>query len=175
MVTSIDVSGSNAAVQEIRRYAIVSESGVTVAAPQYVRLGLAGRFVMPRRYSVSGDANEMEPGEARPGRKTDADLVISLHNRSGLTWEQLAKAIGVSRRSLHMWAQGAAATPAHRAVMERFARLIDGFGELLPEEIKTRLFEPDSDGIAPIDRFRGTRDGGKRVINGPALHVHQMM
>ncbi len=35
-----------------------------------------------------------------------SDTIRALHDRSGLTWDELAKVIGVSRRALHHWARG---------------------------------------------------------------------
>ena len=74
-----------------------------------------------------------------------------------------------------MWAAGATVTPSHRAVMERFEELLNSFGQLPPAEIKSKLFERSAAGKAPIDQFRMTRDGPKRVINGPVLNAYQMM
>ena len=36
----------------------------------------------------------------------DADELRWLKAHSGLTWEQLGKAFGVSRRAVHLWANG---------------------------------------------------------------------
>ena len=37
---------------------------------------------------------------------TSREMVQWLHRESGLTWEQLARTLGVSRRSVHAWAAG---------------------------------------------------------------------
>lgn len=139
----------------------------------------SGVFPMWRRGSVSIEFSGSQALEDRvpkqERRKTDAELVRSLRERSGLTWEILAKTLGVSRRSLHMWAAGATVTPAHRSVMNRFEELLDSFGPLSPAETKAKLFESPAVGKAPIDQFRMTRDGSKRDINGPVLNAYQMM
>lgn len=106
--------------------------------------------------------------------KSDSDLVTSLHDRSGLTWEQLAKAIGVSRRSLHMWAAGSTVTYAHRRVMERFDRLVSEIG-MTPEETRIKLLEQRTEGESLLDEFRRTRNDGRREINGPALSAFEML
>ena len=106
--------------------------------------------------------------------QNSADLVTSLHDRSGLTWEQLAKALGVSRRSLHMWAAGSKVTHAHRRVMERFEQLVDEIG-LDPERTKLRLLEQRPGRGSLFDEFRLNRNGGKREINGPALDAFDML
>lgn len=73
-----------------------------------------------------------------------------------------------------MGAAGSTVTPAHRAVMDRFERLLDDLGPLPPAEVRSRLFDRSA-GTAPIDRFRMVRDEGRGVINGSVLAAHQMM
>src|SRR5262245_36297225 len=43
---------------------------------------------------------------AAPRGPTQRSAVRSLHDSSGLTWEQLARLFGVSRRAVHNWANG---------------------------------------------------------------------
>ena len=122
-----------------------------------------------------GVPDELSEKAALVPRKSDAELVRSLRERSGLTWELLARVLGVSRRSLHMWAAGATVNAAHRAVMERFERLLDGHGTSSPADTRAWLFEREASGRAPIDSFRASRDGGKREINGPVLTASEML
>lgn len=170
--------GGSASVSEVGREDVRSSSGAFPVALHSVRLPWGGAISVCVTGSSSSAPPAPRPGGAggadRARRKTDAELVSSLRERSGLTWETLAKALGVSRRSLHMWAAGSTVTPAHRAVMDRFERLLDDFGPLPPAEVRSRLFDRSA-GTAPIDRFRMERDEGKGVINGPVLAAHQMM
>ena len=106
--------------------------------------------------------------------KSDSELVTSLHDRSGLTWEQLARAIGVSRRSLHMWAAGSTVTYAHRRIMERFELLITSIG-MTPVETRVKLLEQRPGRGSLLDDFRRDRNGEKREINGPALGAFEML
>ena len=106
--------------------------------------------------------------------KSDSELVISLHDRSGLTWEQLAKTIGVSRRSLHMWAAGSTVTRAHRVAMERLDRLIARIN-MAPNETRAKLLEQRLEGGSLLDQFRRERDAGRREINGPVFNAYEML
>jgi hypothetical protein len=45
-----------------------------------------------------------ERGAVQPS--TPQEIIQWLHRESGLTWEQLARTLGVSRRSVHAWAGG---------------------------------------------------------------------
>lgn len=171
---------SSSSSLDVPRAGMGSVSGALLASAINDDLPLWSRaFPVWRQKSVAielSGSQALEGGVLRQERrKTDAELICSLRERSGLTWEVLAKTLGVSRRSLHMWAAGATVTPAHRLVMKRFEELLDSFGPLSPAEIKAKLLERPASGKAPIDQFRMTRDGSKRDINGPVLSAYQMM
>ena len=51
--------------------------------------------------------------------------VRRLKDRSGLTWEQLARLVGVSRRTLHAWDVGATMSAAHRYRLEQLESRLD--------------------------------------------------
>ena len=53
-----------------------------------------------------------------------AMAVRSLKARSGLTWEQLAQALGVSRRSVHGWAAGTRLTAGHAEAFSALELLV---------------------------------------------------
>lgn len=81
--------------------------------------------------------------------RSTAEMVGALHAQSGLTWEQLARAIGVSRRSLHLWAAGAKVSSVNQ---ERVARLYAVMSELpavSPDE-KRALFFAHRPGVPSI-------------------------
>lgn len=107
----------------------------------------------------------------RPAAK---DLVVSLHERSGLTWEQLAQVLGVSRRSLHLWAKGARVSKEHYHAMEQFDELLTKVN-VPPEDMKRYLFTPRFDGRTPLDIFRKSLDRERVAISGPALLAYQML
>ena len=105
---------------------------------------------------------------------SDAELVSSLRERSNLTWEQLAKLIGVSRRSVHLWAAGAPVSLVHRDTMEHLKMLLDRY-PLPPQQMRAKLFELDASGHSLFDRFCMNRNVGKTDINGPALNPFEML
>lgn len=76
----------------------------------------------------------LEPGEAQLpqdfGRRLEA-----LKRRAGLTWEQMAEALGVDCRQVFRWRRGA--TPSGGAMLSLIrlaARVPGGLTELLDEE-----------------------------------------
>lgn len=171
--------GSRSSVLDVPHRGMETVSGALPLSAAIDSLLPCGDYSVWRKGSVaiefSGSQVPGGSGAKQERRKTDSELVRSLRERSGLTWEALAKTLGVSRRSLHMWAAGATVTPAHRSTMNRFEELLNSLGPLSPAEVKAKLFERPAAGKALIDWFRMTRDGSKREINGPVLNAYQMM
>lgn len=60
---------------------------------------LAASIVFPSVLENSTPSSVTSP-------RTTADSVKALHAESGLTWDQLARLFGVSRRAVHHWASG---------------------------------------------------------------------
>lgn len=77
---------------------------------------------------------ELRPGEARlPGNF--AERLTGLKQRSGLTWEALAAAVGVDSRQLLRWRRGSAPSGGAMLSLCRLAaRVPGGLSELLGEE-----------------------------------------
>jgi len=61
---------------------------------------------------------------------TTAEAVLEIRRRSGLTWEELSELFGVSRRSVHHWANGKTVTMEHdreiRGVLKAIHRIDEG-------------------------------------------------
>ncbi len=80
-----------------------------------------------------------------------SSAIAELRLRSGLTWDQLARLLGVARRSVHFWASG---KPLNAANEERVGRLlavirhIDRGGA---RETRAALLSPLDDGAVPFD------------------------
>jgi transcriptional regulator with XRE-family HTH domain len=82
----------------------------------------------------------------------DTDTRIAeLRRRSGLTWEQLSRLFGVSRRSLHFWASGKTMTPANEEHLERLLAVFRRIDRGSPEANRAALFEAGADGRVPFD------------------------
>lgn len=54
-----------------------------------------------------------------------AAAIREVRERAGLTWEQLARLFGVSRRSVHLWAGGGRMTAANEESLLRVAALVN--------------------------------------------------
>jgi DNA-binding transcriptional regulator YiaG len=84
---------------------------------------------------------------------TTAASVSHLHDHSGLTWDQLGKLFGVSRRAVHMWASGKRMNARNTELLTELLRLINSAPGSTAEERRAWLFAPRADGVTPIERF----------------------
>lgn len=98
---------------------------------------------------------ETSAGPAAMVRTEHATAVLELRSLSGLSWEQLARLFGVSRRAAHLWAAGnpmSAANEEHLyrclAVLRRADRGGSAFN-------RAALFRADRDGASPFDLLAG--------------------
>ncbi len=106
--------------------------------------------------------------------------IMELRRLTGFTWDQLARLLGVVRRSLHFWASG---KPLSAANEERLGRLLSAIRRLdrgSSSENRALLFREHS-GLIPFDLLvegrldeavelvgRGT---GRRIIPGGELRA----
>ncbi len=88
-----------------------SPTSATAAA---VALTSDGTSATPRM--IAPTLGETQGSAETPGRK-----IAEARRLSGLTWEELSAAMGVTRRTLHLWANG---RPIGAANEERLARLL---------------------------------------------------
>lgn len=98
---------------------------------------------------------------------TSADLVRRLRADSGLTWEQLAKLFGVSRRAVHLWANGGRMNAAN---IEHLSRLLDLLAAehsgLTSEQRRAALLGPQASGRSRFDELRGAHASGDGDVSG---------
>lgn len=65
------------------------------------------------------------------------ERLTGLKERGGLTWEQMAEALGVDNRQLLRWRRGACPSGASMLSLIRFAAQVPGgLNELLGEELR---------------------------------------
>ncbi len=108
------------------------------------------------------------PVAARPvGRhesRSDREEVTWIKEHSGLTWDQLGKVFGVSRRAVHMWANGGRLNESNARRLREFSAIIRDVEwetpRSTPEVVRARLLQIDSDGLSVVDRLRRERSTG---------------
>jgi transcriptional regulator with XRE-family HTH domain len=79
--------------------------------------------------------------------------VRALYDRAGLSWEELARALGVSRRAVHQWAVGGRINSAHLEVLFALEAEVNRFPFVDRESTRLQLLTPSADGFSPYRRF----------------------
>lgn len=89
------------------------------------------------------------PRPAPPQRPASAEAVSALRERTGLTWEEIARMFGVSRRTIHNWAGGAPVSLARERRLHQVTETIADFP--VAAELMRSALRSDSGGRPIID------------------------
>ena len=116
------------------------------------------------RTSAAQDPTEVARARAAEGRSSAKTLAV-FHETSGLTWEQIARAMGVSRRAVHHWASGDRMSSQNLEQLGLFVALVGGLPAGDAESKRIALLTPGPDGYSLFDRFRKLVAGSGVEIN----------
>jgi hypothetical protein len=100
---------------------------------------------------------------ATSGRST-ALLLAETHEASGLTWEQIARYFGVSRRAVHLWTSGGRMTASNEELLAHLVRAVEAVKHLAPPDRRQALLRSDS-GLNLVDAERARRSSRETDIN----------
>lgn len=104
-----------------------------------------------------------------------AVTVRCLHDASGLTWEQLGRLFGVSRRAVHHWANGGKMTAFHAEALARLTQVVDGLPASDIPSRRAHLLAPGANGRSLYERLRSDMIERTDVINGAPLTPAQLL
>ncbi len=129
--------------------------------------------------SVSRVRSDVESVGAPPGvtgteRTVQAAEVRWLHECSGLTWEQLGRMFGVSRRAVHLWANGGRMNSANAELLAELATLVRGLSGG-PDERRALLLASKVDGSSAIDRIRARHGSDARDVSGNPFRPEELL
>jgi hypothetical protein len=82
------------------------------------------------------------------------EAVRRLHEASGLTWDQLGKLFGVSRRAVHHWANDSRMTARNARLLGELTRLVESLPGPGPEDRRAQLLTPQDNGYSVFDITR---------------------
>ena len=114
--------------------------------------------------------------------ETTAMAVMEVRRRSDLTWDELGGLFGVSRRNVHLWANGQAPSAANEGVIRQTLTAIRHLDQGSAADTRALLFTPDVAGVTALDLLRGgqyqeamTRagDGAAAVRAAPRVPLSQ--
>jgi hypothetical protein len=98
----------------------------------------AARWTSSRDFDPGLTAAESPIGGRSPTAAL-SEVVKWLHRESGLTWEQIAKLFGVSRRTVHLWATGGSMNSRHFTLLNEVTQIIQGLPASTPKERRELL------------------------------------
>lgn len=150
--------------------------GTKLAASALILFAAAGSTTagvpIKEPFSVVGFAHrETKPAADLQVQAPNADaaLVRWVKEQSGLTWDQIARAFDVSRRAVHLWANGGRVSAGNAEALQSFAALIRGAARSSSAETRNTLLSLGPDGLSPIDRFRRAQHAASIAVTGVAL------
>lgn len=110
----------------------------------------------------------MRTDAGRPlARKFDAPGAIAELRRIGsLTFEEIARLCGVSRRTVHFWASGRPLDPAHRAIVEKVIESIRFLDRGASDANRTILQVTRADGRSVLDLLALHDYAAARALGG---------
>lgn len=80
-----------------------------------------------------------------------ADTLRSIQQRSGLDWGQIAQTLGVSRRTIHNWVNGAMVNGENaKRITAFYNALIHELRGVNPSNARAQLLSPAEDGTSPL-------------------------
>lgn len=101
--------------------------------------------------------------------QSSAELVQTLHDESALTWDQLAKLFGVSRRAVHQWVAGGRMNAANAERLAYLLRVVRDLPGSDPDARRSALFAPNmTGGRSRFDALRAENASRPDDINASA-------
>lgn len=112
---------------------------------------------------------------SEPAPLTSAEMVLEIHDRSGLTWEQIARALGVSKRAALMWARGAQVSAANLDNLSSLRAVVNEFAGMTVDETRMRLVTSNDASVSPLATWVESRVERASKPNAPTLNAAALM
>lgn len=131
-------------------------------------------------YQIQIPSERTSSGPARPvfdhPTDTAASAMLEIRRKAGLTWDELAELFGVSRRSVHHWANGNTVNSKNEQAIRQTLALVRRFDRGASSDTKALLLTLGSDGLTVLDLLRAGRfkDAVARApsqLNAPIARV----
>lgn len=118
--------------------------------------------------AVAGVAVQPRTSDVRDLR-SPADNIKALRELTGLTWEQIARLFGVSRRSVHHWAAGGKLSSGNEELLAEVVDLVRAIGASSPASVRHELFRMRPEvGMSMYDELRARHSSTLNDINRTA-------
>lgn len=110
-----------------------------------------------------------------PASPSVAQTVRDLRDLSGLTWEQLSRLFGVSRRAVHHWANGGKMTSRHVEILTLLMRRLNELPAASTADRRDTILRPQADGRSLFDELRAELAANRPAINSSPLEPDQLL
>jgi transcriptional regulator with XRE-family HTH domain len=150
--TTLCVSDYN--LKPIARNSTVGAIVIALMSTNQTSAALPVARVVDRTVSVLDAPAPSQKSESANSSSSAAATILSVKSSSGLTWEALADVLNVSRRTLHLWANGA---PVNQANQQNLRRLEGILGVLKGAGVPKDLLWSGIDGRPLVDLLRDGR------------------
>ena len=105
----------------------------------------------------------------------NAQAVRWLHEQSGLTWDQLGRVFGVSRRAAHMWANGGRMNATNAELLAQLVAIVRALPQEDAEGRRAALLASGSEGRSVLDTLRERQAPREQPISGPGFTPDQLL
>jgi transcriptional regulator with XRE-family HTH domain len=112
-------------------------------------------------------------GAQRQPKRPTSELALAvrrLKERSGLSWQQLADAFGVSRRAVHFWSNGGNMTAPNVGRLRSLEREVTAIDTGDPKAMRAALLAPAADGSSIFQAWI-TAVTPRRLVERPSVAV----
>lgn len=99
---------------------------------------------------LPGARTDVQPAQRSQGSVVRQEIA-ELRMVSGLTWDQIARLLGVSRRSVHFWASGEPVRASHHERVQRLLAVMRQIDRGTASENRALLLSAGVDGALPFD------------------------
>ena len=123
------------------------------ATPLLSAMPLDQGTTSPSMRDISPPASALGRAVNSTNTVSTASSVVQLRIDSGLTWDQLGRLFGVSRRAVHMWASGKRMNSRNIELLSELRRMIAAAPGSTSDERRSWLFSASEHGITPIEQF----------------------
>lgn len=122
------------------------------------------RHVPDENVAFRAPVAEAQPLSLAPSPPTSAELVARVHDDSGLTWDQLARYFGVSRRAVHLWVAGGRMSASNEELLMHLVEVVESLAGLSVEARRQALLTQAA-GLNIVDAERARRSSNRSDIN----------
>lgn len=141
-------------------------TGATVAAAPPSVLDWTSSGMHRLEHAQAWGSRHAAPLMPEPVLNTAQILLESVKQETGLTWGQLADAMGVEVRTVHLWRNGGGISAAHESRLHDLAFLVDNVRLHEPSEARGELVSARS-GQSLLERFRGGSAAQELALAAP--------